>query len=811
MRTLAYEFMLSLRRLGRRRVQTGLMLATFVVSITLSLVSWSLFYTMFIKQPDYDPNGRLVVVGLVSSTAGARHDHITRSDLLAWQQRQTVFTELAGFSIYRSMFVATKDSAQRHLGALMSAQALHMVGAQPMLGRLFTADEDKLKSAPVMLISQRLWESRFSSDPHIVGTVVRVSGHPTTIVGVLPETFHFPNNQDVWLPLGFDLFASDDDPDDNTIEALGWMKPGVTVAQATQEMRAILVSRGPSTVAAKYSLRAEVTPMRDYFLQTYMRESAAILLALSIVFVLVSCANVANLVMIDFFGRTPELAAVISLGLPRSASIRLLLFQIGILVTVAAGFALAVLNLAAPLVHQSFVLMLTPYWLHFTFAWHHVAMAIGLAILSAGVAVTVPTVYLVLASPERIIREAAGTSRGTGRGPWRRLLLMGQLALLTVLGIAAGLLMQSNHQLREEKWGYDASKIYLGKLDMPEADFPDQQVRLGTFRKVLAEVSRLPGVAAAAVSATPSGYSTPPGTRYSRTLELITNGHEDGRAFVSEATEGIFNAFGVPFVAGSTFPPALKASDPREIIINAGMAARLWPHEDPIGKALYVRFPWFDPKAPTRRFTVRGVVRDFQVSGPQSTNNDLIAIPFIDWTPGTLFLVVRGANALPKAKELNDAVWRIDPRIVPYFPDSIKHQIDMVLGFVRLTATLTTIFALAAVLLCGIGVYSITVAQIMQRNREFGIRLALGIESNRLWRRFVGGHLLTAATGVALGVVIAFSVMEALRSLLFGVNDHDPMTFVIVALVILGVSALASVPSLFRLRRINPSDCLRSL
>lgn len=811
MHTLVYEFMLSLRRLGRRPTQSGMMLATFTVSITLSLVSWSLYHTMFLKQPDYDPGGRMVVIGLTKDTPGARHSGITRDDLAAWQARQTVFTELAGFSIYRSTFVATKDSSQRHLGALMSSQALRMVGAQPLLGRLFTADEDKLKCAPVIILSQRVWEDRFAADPHIIGQMVKVDGYAAAIVGVMPNSFRFPNNQDVWLPLGFDNWYHDDDTDNNTLNGLGRLKPGATLDQARKEFQAILVSRGSGTVAARYNMRADLTPIWNYFLFPYMQQSALVLLALSIVFVLVSCANVANLVMIDFFGRTAELAAMLSLGLPRAASIRSLLFQIGILVTLAAGVALAVLTVAAPLVHQSFVLMLTPYWLHFEFAWHHAAIAVGLAVLSAGVAVITPTIYLLLVSPERIIRDAAGSSRGTGRGSWRKLLLVGQLALLTVLGVAAGLLMQSNYQLREEKWGYDASKVFLGKLDMPQVSFPDQTVRLGIFRKIIAEISRLPGVAGVCVMFNPPGYSQPANARYALNPDLLANGHENGQAYVTESTEGIFNAIGVPFVAGSTFPPNVKETDALEIVINAGLANCLWPRQDPLGKTLFIRFPWMEPKEPTVQARIRGVVRDFQASGPQSTNNDLIAMPFVGWTPSTLFLVVRGEHTLPVAKELNDAVWRTDPRVVPYFPDSIKHQIDMVLGFVRLTTRLTTIFALAAVLLCAIGVYSITVAQIMQRNREFGIRLALGIEADRLWRRFVRGHLITAAIGVLLGLVIALGAMRALKSLLYGIEASEPVTYTAVAVTILIVSALASIPSLFRLRRINPADCLRSL
>ena len=810
MRILAYEFMLALRRLGRRKMQSGLMLATFTISITLSLLSWSLFHTMFVKQPDFDPQGGLAVVNLMGTTPGARPIKLTREDIASWQANQTVFTEFAAFSIYRSVFIATKTSSQRYLGALLSSQAMRMVGARPLLGRLFNAEDDKYRCPPVVILSQETWERHFDADPNIIGRAVRVDGYGATVVGVMPASFRFPNNQDVWLPLGFDVWY-DGSPDDNTLDGLVRLKPGISLNRATEDLRVVLANRGPATPAAKYNLHPVITPVRDYYLNLNMRASALVLLALSLVFVLVSCANAANLVMIDFFGRTAELAAVMALGLPRGAAIRGLCFQVLILAALAAVVGLGVLLVAAPFVHQSFVLMLAPYWLKFNFAWHHAAMAVGLGVLSAAVAIIAPTAYLLVANPERIIREGAGTSRGTGRGLWRRTLLIGQLAMLTLLGIAAGLLMQSNQQLGEEHWGYDASKVFLGKLDMPKVDFPNQPERLTIFRKIVAEVSRLPGMRAVAFTDNPPGYPVPARMRYALDPATLAEGREDGHAVSGESSEGVFDALDVPFVAGSSFPAEIKEQDPNWVILNASLAARLWPGREAVGQTLYVRYPWLEAKEPSVRSVVRGVMRDYQAANPQMPNNDLIMLPFRSWTPSTLFLMAGGKTALPSAKEITDAVWRVDPRVVPYFPDSIKHQIDMQLGFVRLTTHLTTLYAIAAVLLCGVGVYSITVAQILQRNREFGIRLALGIEPRRLWLRFVRGHLLTATVGVAVGLLAAAGAMRTLKTMLYGVQERDPLTFTVVALIILTVSFLACIPSLFRLQRIKPADCLRSL
>ncbi|MFI5356592.1 MAG: ABC transporter permease [Opitutales bacterium] len=807
---LLYEIHLALRRLWRRPGQTGLLLGTFAVSIALTLLSWSLFYTIFLKSPEFDPRGELCVVNYLANTPGAKPDFIGRADIEAWQSGQKVFSAMTPVGLYRSVFIATATSSERYLGALLSSTALRMVGAKPLLGRLFTPDEDKYHCAPTLIFSEHTWRTHFGADPHIIGQVVTVNGYAATIVGVMPEDFRFPNSQDVWLPIGFDIWEWQD-PTNNTFDVLARLKPGITLGRATRDLQLMLENRGPGTVAAQYHLHTIVKPFREYFLYSSMHQSALVLFALSLIFVLVSCANAANLVMIDFFGRSAELAALLALGVPRRAAMRNLIFQVALVAVAAAMVGVGVLLLAAPSVHEALVLMLAPYWLKFEFAAHHLAMAAVLAAVSTLAAVLVPLVYLSWVGPEQIIRDGAGTSRGTGRSLWRRTLLIGQVALLTVLGVAAGLLLQSNRHVGEDHWGYDASKIFLGKLDMPKIAFPKPEDRLTVYRKIIAEVRRLPGIRDAAITFNPPGYSQPPRTRYALNPATLSDGREDGRAIEAEVSDGVFSALGVPFVAGGTFPAVVDPAHASEVVINESLAARLWPGRDPLGQTLYARWPWMDKPDPTRRVIVRGVVRDFQASGPQSTNNDLIYMPFTTWTPSSLFFVAGGTSTLPLSKEISDAIWRVDPRVVPYFPDSIKHQIDMTLGYVRLTAKLTTIFALAAGLLCGVGVYSITVAQVLQRQREFGIRLALGIEPIRLWRRFALAHLITAGIGVALGLVAAAAVMHAMGAMLYGVNPTDPLTYVVVAVLILIISGLASVPSLFRLQRINPADCLRTL
>ncbi|WP_438479404.1 ABC transporter permease [Oleiharenicola lentus] len=804
-----YEFVLALRRLVRRPVQSGLMLATFTVSITLTLLSWSLFHTMFLRNPEFDPQGTLYRVGLTGGPffKDGRIASLTRDEVLAWKEKQTVFADFATVRMYESVFVTTENGPERLLSANVSSDALRMLHAVPLMGRLFTTDEDKMGAAPVVLLAEKTWRNRFAANPHIIGLVVNVDNVPTTVVGVMPESFRFPNDQEMWQPQGniqWEKF-----PPAMVHDIIVRLKPDITRERAEKDLRVITAGLSAESPALKFELHPVVIPFREIFLFPELNRSSLVLFALAVVFVLVGCANAANLVMIDFFGRAGEIASSLALGIPRAAAIRGLAVQLAFMAGLAALIGSGLLLLVGPHVHQAMARVTTPYWLLFSSQWHHFAMAAGLAVISAGVALIVPVSYLLFVNPERIIRDGAGSSRGSGRGVWRRTLVVGQIALLTVLAISAGLLLRSSYQMRQENWGYDAGAIFQSKLAIKDADFPTPEVRASTLKRLTDELELIPGVSAAALMNVPIGFSGEPRFFYAKTRDGLAEGRSEGGAFNSSVTPDIFKVFGVPFVEGETFAENQKADGPFYVVINQSLANRLWPGESALGREFFGRGA--SPKQPPFSLVVRGVVRDFQASGPKVTNNDFILNAMRGFSGQAPFLYVRGQASAPSGESVRTAAARVDPRMAVYFPGTMQRTIETELGSLQLTMRLTLTYALAAVLLCAVGVYSITVSQVLQRNREFGIRMALGIDPERLWTRFARGHLIVAALGVVIGIVTAAAVVHVLQALLFGVNARDAVTYAVAAGIILLVSALACIPSLFRLRRINPAECLRSL
>lgn len=811
MKVLWFEFVLSLRRLFRRRVQNGLMLVTFAVSVTLSLVSWSLFHNVFLSNPDFDPQGNYLVMSYSDGNA-VTAKRSTLGEIEAYKAGQEVFSDFAEVALYHSVFIRTPDGAERSLTAYLSARALQIVGAKPMIGRLFTSQEDVYQSEPAALLSQRMWEDSYGSDPDIVGKIVVVSGKPVTIVGVMPADFKFPNNQDLWLSMGLPYDASRYP----IREALVKLKPGITKERAEQDLQVILATMGPDTPANQNKLRPALLTFRDYYLLSDIRVSAMILFGLSLVFLMVSCANTANLMLIDFLGRRSEVASSLALGIPRSAAIRGVCFQVALIALVAALISIALLPVAGPLLYSGIKIVNGPYWMQYVFEWNDVGMAFALAGISAVVTLIAPIVYLLWVNPEQVIRDHASANRGTGRALWRRVLLTGQIALLTVLGVSSGLLVRSSYNVGESKWGYPADRVFLGKIGNLAMDFAHEQPlrdlqRFAVHRKVLDEIERRPETVAAAFTDKAPAYSQQPNCTYALDPAAFSQHADLGAAFSTRVTENFFETLDVPFAAGEMFPRDLTKDGPAYIVINASLANALWPGLDPLQRTIFVRYSWMKPDDPPRQLTISGVVRDFQTSGPKARVNDAIYSPYYASVGSSVFLFVRDRSGIPTVKSLTDAIHRAEPGESLYFPSTIAAQIGMTLSSVTLTMHLTTVFAAAAVLLCAIGVYSLTVTQVLQSSKEFGIRMALGAEPGQLWRDFTKGHLITALIGVSIGLIGASQLVRVLEALLHGVDPYSPVIYAGVALVIMVVAALACIPGFFRLKKINAADCLRSI
>lgn len=807
-RTLWFEVTLSWRRIFRRKAQSGLLLMTFAISTTLSLLSWSIFRNVFLSSPDFDPRGEYWIMTYVEGKLGSQR-HSTYAELEAIKGSQDVFSDFADVGLYASVFVRTPDGAERSQAAYLSAHALRVLGARPLSGRLFTQEEDVPRGPRAVLMSQRMWENSYYSDPDIVGKAIEVTGAPATIVGILPASFRFPNNQDLWLSMSAVVESSDWPVRD----ALVKLKQGTGKRRAEQDIQLILNQLGPESPANKNALKPALLPFRDIYLQPEIRVSSLILFILSLTFVGATCVNAANLLYADFLERRNEIAAAIALGVPRIAVLRTVSSQLFFVSAVATSIACVAVQVVGPYVYNSIRIVNAPYWLRYRFEFGDLVVAAGIGLLSAAVALIAPLAYLSSVKDDDIVRENMWSGRGAASVRWRRLLLACQIALLTVLGICSSLLVTTNYKVSELHWGYNGRQVFLGKISALSIDYPQgvKAGRLATHRKVLEEIERRPETAAAAFADDVPGYSRPANCTYSLNPAAFNENTELGKAFNTRVTEDFFKTLDVPIVKGAIFQKEMRDDEPDYVIINNSLALRLWPGADPLHRALYIRSQWMKDTDPPLRVIVTGVVRDYQANGPLAKNNDLIFSPYKSGAGSSVFVLVRDHSGLPNTRALQLAVHKAEPREALYFPSTIAEQVDQMLGSIRLTSKLTVLAAAIAGILCTIGIYGVALSQLMRSSHDFGIRLALGAEPVDLWLTFVRSQMLTTIIGVAIGALMAIQFGGVLGSLIYGVSPYDPVIYSGVCIAIVVITGLACIPCLFKLRRIEPAECLRSI
>ncbi|RXK56362.1 FtsX-like permease family protein [Oleiharenicola lentus] len=805
-----YEIRLAARRIFRRRAQSAIILVTFAASVALALLSFALFRSIFLTDLSFDPGSRLLLVQQVTANTGANVSFSTPTELDYWRQHQTQFESFAPVSLFRTTMLTEGGATERCYGATLSSDAMRLLGAQPLLGRLFTAGDDQPGSTTVIL-SEKFWRTRFGADPSIVGRALRVEAKLATVVGVMPDTFRFPNDQQLWLPIGFAPQWATDYASSPFLEIIGRLKPGATRAIATAEL-ARIAAESRAAGSARAGLSPRVVPLRDSFIPENIRLSARVLFALALLFVAGSCLNAANLVLIDFLGRTGEFGVASSLGLSRAALVRQLLCQIGLLALASTALALWIVSIAGPILFASLAVTLNPvpYWLAFVVDLPLVGIGAALGLLATLAAAIGPALLLLRSSPETLMRDGASGLRGSRRAPWRHALVTAQVAVLTLLAIFAGLLVNSQWHLARRTLGFDATNVLDIRIALNAEDFKSPASRITVLERLLTTARELPGVTAASlIHEDLDYYDTPNGFLATQRAQLDQGAAQDQSkmTYISEDFPAVARLL---IIEGEALPQTPEPDSPNYALVTKSLAARLWPGQSALGRELWVR-RGFNVTAPPILIVVRGIISDFQSGSGFADQRDAVLTHYAKPAPLYFNLLVRGERSVPSLPEVSAALRRAAPNVAQYYPGAWSEKLERQLQIVALTSRLTSIFAAFAGALCLFGIYGLTVSAFAQRTREFGIRLALGGVPGGLWRHFARGYLGCAMLGATLGLAIAASLAGALGSLLYGVQPWDGATYISVGAGMLALTAVACLPSLNRFRRLDPAICLRSL
>ena len=733
----------------------------------------------------------------------------SRAELAGIRDRSRLYQGVAAYRINYGVTLGGRGEPQRINAALSTSNLFPVLGVKPALGRSFIDNEDIPGNDHVLILSHDLWASKFGSDPNVIGRTVTVDGVARIIVGVMPADFRFPEHTtQAWLPIVMDVNPPGSYWGWNGFGFVARLKPGRSAAQAQTELRAVMRQLrhanpiwdpGPSygNDAAVVSLQAS--------LAGNVRPTLLILLAAVAAILLIACANVANLLLARGAAQSKAFAIRSALGARRRRLIRQFLTETALLSAfgAAAGVAIAT-AVTAPLARG---LLATTLQLADIGVDHRVlAFTTIMAVITGMLTGLVPALRTSDPNLQMLLNESArGASGGRGHRRISDLLVVVETALAVMLVIGAGLLIHSFWQLRRTDMGFTSDRLTTARVDLAQPSYATDNAKRAFYTDVVRRLSAQPGVTSVAVTtATPLGshLGGPTAFRVRGQFEDIHAGLPVADAQHS-VTPNYLHTIGIPLLRGRGFTDADRQGSPEVVIVNEALAKRFWPNKDAVGQQ--IGYPWDSPW-----LTVVGVARnvtELRVGDADSTM--AIYVPLLQLPPLSGFIVVRSGSPQDViAAEIHRAVGSVDASVPVSEVRTMDQLVSDSVAKPRFTMLLLAAFAGLALLLGAVGIYGVISYAVAQRNREIGIRVALGARQHDVMRLVVGRGTLLASLGAGIGVLLSITAMRGVATLLYGVKTADPLAFVSAPILLVGVAILASYIPARRAASVDPVTVL---
>ncbi|MGE5568149.1 MAG: ABC transporter permease [Rhodospirillales bacterium] len=778
---------------------------------------FSVVNAVFIRPLPYADAGRLVEISEEHRSGGRMS--VSYPNYLDWRKQADLFQTFAAHAVYDGTLMASGTTERIRVG-YTGADFLRALRVAPLLGRDFREEDDRQGAAPVAILTHRLWQTRFGSDPAVLGRTVTIDLRSYTVIGVLPPEFTFYRPLDVLIPISDAivravLYLRENH---NSVWVIARLKEGATLEQAQSQMSTIAARLEKTYPASNTNVGARVQSLRER-LSGDSRRTIAMLLGSVCLVLLIACVNVANLLLARAADRKKEMALRAALGASRRDIMVQLLTESVLLA--AAGGALGIL-----LAWWSFsgLIRLVPASIAAG------GLSIDLTVLGFTLLVSLLTGVLFglvpamdgwRVNPSEALRDGTRTTGAASRGRLRDALVVSEIALALVLLAGAGLLLRTLNHLINVRLGFQTEDILTARVSLPDTDAITPVQASLFYDRLIQRVQEMPGVKAAGlISHIPLGGSFASAVFYRADQPIPPRGQLPA-ADQRWASPEYFSAMGIPLLRGRLFTPAdgrignftrdklldWFKSHSFSVVINETMARRFWPNEDPIGKSFRFGFP--EMQGPL--LTIIGVVGDTRDRGPEAEAPPTWYFSGYQAPRQNETLVVRTAGQ-PEAliSAVRRATAEFEPAAVVSEVRTVEQLVEGAVASRRLNMLLLGIFAGLALLLASVGTYGVMAYAVNRRSHEIGIRLAMGAAPSDIMRLVLGRAALLGALGIAIGTAAALALTRLISGMLYGVKASDPLTFVSVAVVLFGAALAASYTPARRATRISPLATLRS-
>ena len=804
MDTLWQDFRYALRSLARSRAFTVLAIATTALGIGANSAIFSVVNSVLLRPLPYANPSRLVMVWERNTARNRDRNVVNPGNYLDWRDRASSFSGMAGLSFASTTF--TGDNPEIVSGRAVTGNFFSVMGVHPVMGREFTAADAQPNAAPVIILSDGLWRRRFGADRAIVGRTVPIAGGSAEIIGVMPPGFEplpYGDGDEYWE--AWHLDESNRIRHGRFAVVIGRLKDGVALEQAQAEMNRITAGLEGEYPDFDTGWSANVVPLAEQVVGQSRRVLWMLLGAVSLV-LLIACANVGNLVLVRASGRQREQAVRTALGAPRSRIVRQWLAE-SLLVSLAGGAA----GLLLASWGVDLLVRLAPAGVPRVGEIRLDTTVLVVTLLVAvlvGVAFGLPAALGGLPALSQGLHSS--TTRTTSSGAVTRFrggLVIVQVSLALVLLAGAGLLVRSIGRLTAVDPGFDPANLGTVAIHLPSETYREPAKVAAFSDDLLQRVRRMPGVQAASlVTWLPMCGACGAATSFTIVGRPEPAAGQSPVADIRIIDASYFNVMRIALRRGRVFTSADAAGAPSAVVISETLARQLFANEDPIGQRL--KISWSHPDSASE---VVGVVADVRYHGFDGDVRPMIYFAQAQEPSGFFSVVYRAAgDPLAVAPMIRTTVREMDRNLPVGEVATMYRRLADSVADRRYPMMLLSLFAGLALLLAAIGLYGVLSYTVGQRTQEIGVRMALGARPGDVLRMVVRGGLGLAAGGVALGILAGAFATRALGKLLYDVPALDPLTFAAVAMLLLGVAALACLLPARRAARIDPMVALRS-
>jgi putative ABC transport system permease protein len=802
-----HDIRYAVRGLVKRPGFTAIVVMTLALGIGANSAIFSFVNALLLRPLPYKDADRLARIAAARGNEEGRFSMLELKDM----REQLSSFEQIGAYIPGSQYNYSGDGSPEEFSAVLATREFFEVMGVPQLhGGVWPQEYDRERNFGVVL-SYEVWKRRFGGDPTVLGRKITLDAAPFyTIYGVMPPQFNFPASTQLFRSIAVNKFLPNyEQRDKRNVYAMARLKPGVTVEQARAELNGFSQRLAQTYPDLNKGLSFTLKPLRDITVGV-VRPYLWLLLAAVGLVLLIACANVVNLLLARSLAREREIALRTALGAGRGRLIRQLLTESVLLAGMGGLLGLAFAVGGARLL-KGLIRAELPTWVTIELDWRVLMFTLAVSLLTGLIAGLAPALQASKPNLNELLKEGAKGSQGEARLRLRKALIVAEVALALALLIGAGLLVKSFLRLQQTDLGFNPDNLLTMRVALPWRKYSSErglEQQKQFYEQLLDRLSHLPGVEAAAmISNLPLASERQEG-KLTFTVDGQSADEQQRNPFLNDlrVNPNYFQVMGVPLLAGRYLNEFDTENTERVGVISQRLAERAFPNQDPIGKRLKTGNLFSESKWTT----IVGVVRNVKHEEVTGDGGMDLYVPYRQAVDANMYLLLRTkVPPLTLADAATRAVWAGDPEQSAFNIATMEARIADTVWQRRLSGTLFLVFAGLALVLASIGIYGVMSYAVSQRTREIGIRLAMGAQPGDVLRLVVGQGAKLIAIGLGLGLIAAFVAARLITGLLYQVSAVDPITYLLVPLLLAAVALMACYIPARRATKVDPIIALR--